>query len=118
MQHERVARALVAAVESGDPGALRAMMHPGVELTVDGGGVVPAPPAALRGAHEVTRYLSGVLLDSEVSVRIASVNGMPGLVVCRRGEVTGVLGMRARGRLIVQAWLVVNPGKLTRWRAE
>ena len=118
MQHERVARALAAAVETGDPGQLGGLMHPSVELTVDGGGIVAAPSAALRGAQEVTRYLSGVLLDSEVSVRIASVNGMPGLVVCRHGEVTGVLGMRVRGRLIVQAWLVVNPGKLTRWHAE
>lgn len=94
------------------------MMHAGVELTVDGGGVVAAPPAALRGAREVTRYLSGVLLGPEVSLRIASVNGVPGLVVCRSRVVTGVLGIRVRRRLVVQAWLVVNPDKLSRWRVD
>jgi RNA polymerase sigma-70 factor (ECF subfamily) len=118
VQHDRAAKALVEAAASADAGALGRMLHPGVELTVDAGGKVPAPRSALSGASEVGRYLSGVLFDPEASLRVASVNGMPGIVVCRRGEVTGVLGIRLRGRRIVQAWLVVNPDKLTGWSVE
>lgn len=117
MQHERAARALVAAAEAGDRDRLRRLLHSGVELTVDGGGVVPAPTTALHGASEVAPYLSATLLDPAVSLRLASVNGMPGVVVHRGREVAGVLGIRVRGRLIVQAWLVVNPDKLRRWGA-
>ena len=118
VQHDRVAKALVAAAASADLAAVGRMLHPGVELTVDAGGKVPAPRSALRGASEVGRYLSGVLFDPAASLRTASVNGMPGIVVRRGGEVTGVLGIRLRRRRIVQAWLVVNPEKLTRWGVE
>jgi len=79
---------------------------------------VPAPRSALSGASEVGRYLSGVLLDQAATLRVASVNGMSGVVVCRGGKVTGILGIRLRRRRIVQAWLVVNPEKLTGWDVE
>jgi hypothetical protein len=118
VQHDRVAKALVAAAASADPRAVGRMLHPGVELTVDAGGKVPAPGSALNGASEVGRYLSGVLLDPAATLRVASVNGMSGIVVCRGGKVTGILGIRLRRRRIVQAWLVVNPEKLTGWGAE
>jgi hypothetical protein len=118
VQHDRVAKALVAAAASADPRAVGRMLHPGVELTVDAGGKVPAPRSALSGASEVGRYLSGVLLDQAATLRVASVNGMSGVVVCRGGKVTGILGIRLRRRRIVQAWLVVNPEKLTGWDVE
>jgi RNA polymerase sigma-70 factor (ECF subfamily) len=118
VQHDRVAKALVAAAASADPRAVGRMLHPGVELTVDAGGKVPAPRSALSGASEVGRYLSGVLLDPAATLRVASVNGMSGVVVCRGGKVTGILGIRLRRRRIVQAWLVVNPEKLTGWDVE
>ena len=91
------------------------MLHSGVVLTVDGGGLVAAPAAAVEGASEVGAYLGEALLPAAVSARIESVNGVAGVVVCREGRVTGVLSVRVRGRLIVEAWLVVNHDKLTHW---
>lgn len=91
------------------------MLHPGVVLTVDGGGVVAAPPRALEGASTVGAYLGEALLDAAVSARVESVNGEPGIIACREGRVTGVLSIRVRGRLILEAWLVLNPEKLTHW---
>jgi len=91
------------------------MLHPGVVLTVDGGGMVAAPIAALEGASEAGRYLCEVLGDKRASLVTGSVNGAPGIVVHRDAKVTGVLGIRVRGRVIVEAWLVLNPGKLERW---
>jgi len=114
-QHERVVRALVAVAEQGDSRGLTRMLHPGVVLTVDGGGIVAAPAAALEGAPDVGGHLRGVLLDEVVSLRVESVNGVPGIVVCREGRVTGVLSISVRGCLILEAWLVSNPEKLTHW---
>lgn len=115
MQHERVVRTLVAAAEDRATRAVGRMLHPGVRLTVDGGGVVAAPASALDGASEVGAHLVGVLLDPLAALRVESVNGVLGIVVCREGRVTGVLSIRVRGRLILEAWLVVNPQKLTGW---
>ncbi len=92
------------------------MLHPGVVLTADGGGVVAAPARALEGASAVGAYLGDVLLSPAVSARVESVNGVPGVVACREGRVTGVLSIRVRGRLILEAWLVANPDKLTHWK--
>ncbi|MFE5410451.1 hypothetical protein [Microbacterium sp. NPDC056569] len=91
------------------------MLHPGVVLTVDGGGVVAAPVGAVEGASEVGEYMTAVLLDAAASLRVESVNGVPGIVVCREGRVTGVLSIRVRRRVILEAWLVMNPAKLTQW---
>lgn len=108
-------RALVAVAEQGDSRGLTRMLHPGVVLTVDGGGVVAAPATALEGASDVSRYLRSALLDGVASLRVESVNGVPGVVVCREGRVAGVLSICVRGRQILEAWLVLNPEKLTHW---
>jgi len=114
-EHERVARALIAATSTTDAATLARMLHPDVQLTVDGGGHVPAPPTPLRGRVEVVRYLTRVLGDPEVDTVIESVNGMPGVVVRREATVVGVLVLRVRRSLVCEAWLVANPDKLASW---
>jgi RNA polymerase sigma-70 factor (ECF subfamily) len=91
------------------------MLHPRVVLTVDGGGAVAAPSRALEGASIVGEYLGEMLIAMVESQRVESVNGLPGIVLCRAGHVTGVLSIRVRGQLILEAWLVLNPEKLTHW---
>jgi RNA polymerase sigma-70 factor (ECF subfamily) len=113
--HDQVARALVAIGAARDIRGLTRLLHPGVALTVDGGGRVPAPQAALEGATEAGIYLAHVLLAPGTALRVDAVNGMPGVIVCRDAAVTGILGFRVRRRRIVEAWLVLNPEKLTRW---
>lgn len=113
--HERVVREIVAAAASDDAPGLKRMLHPGVVLTVDGGGIVAAPSTALSGASEVAAYLGPLLSDPAASLRIESVNGMPGVVVRRDGAPTGVLCLAVRGGRVREAWLVVNPEKLAGW---
>ena len=108
----------MAAAVARDANRLRRMLHRSVELTVDGGGNVQAPRSPLSGAHQVGAHLGVVLFDPAVSLAVASVNGMPGIVVRRKGEVVGVLSLQVRGRLVVRAWLVANPDKLGSWSAR
>ena len=115
VHHDRVARALAAIAAAGDERALRRLLHPGVALTVDGGGRVAAPSEALEGATDVGSYLAGVLLAPGTILRVDAVNGMPGVVLCRDRAVVGILGFRVRDRQILEAWLVLNPDKLARW---
>jgi RNA polymerase sigma-70 factor (ECF subfamily) len=115
VQHDRVAHALVAVGAAGDRRGLERLLHPGVALTVDGGGRVAAPAAALEGATAVGAYLAEVLLAPGTTLRVDAVNGMPGVVVCHDSRIAGVLGLRVRDRRILDGWLVLNPDKLTRW---
>lgn len=114
---ERAVYDVVVAVAGGDRKRWERMLHPDVRLTVDAGGVVPAPDQPLCGAPDVSAYLWGVLAEPETDPRVTSVNGMPGLVVRRQGEVTAVLSLDVRDGLVVEGWLVVNPEKLRTWSA-
>ena len=114
-RHDRAARALVEAASAGDRRRVERMLHPDVELTVDGGGVVAGPGSALRGASEVGAHLASTLLDPQTTLRVESVNGFPGVTVRRSRRVTGVLAIRVQAGLIVEAWLIVNPEKLSAW---
>lgn len=115
VEHERAARALIAATNATDAAALGRLLHHNVTLTVDGGGQVPAPRSPLRGRVAVVRQLLRVLSDPEVDTAVESVNGMPGVVVRRDGSVVGVLALRVRGLLVCEAWFMVNPDKLASW---
>ena len=114
-EHDRAARALIAATKATDAVALGRVLHYDATLTVDGGGRIPAPRAPLRGRVAVVRHLLQVLADPEVDTAVESVNGMPGVVVRRDGEVVGVLVLRVRGAVVREAWLVANPDKLASW---
>ncbi|GAA5199273.1 hypothetical protein [Microbacterium jejuense] len=118
VHHERVAQGLLAAAAAGDARGMERMLHPGAALTVDGGGHVPAPGTTVEGATDVAACLADVLLATGTTLRIEAVNGLPGIIVCRRGAVVGILGLRVRGRQIIEAWLIVNPDKLTRWNCD
>jgi RNA polymerase sigma-70 factor (ECF subfamily) len=113
--HDRVVHALVAVAAAGDSDGLGRMLHPGVALTVDGGGKVPAPLTVLEGAARVGAYLAEVLRAPGTTLRVDVVNGMPGVVVCRDAGVVGIAGVQVRDRRIVEVWLVLNPEKLARW---
>lgn len=114
-EHDRVARALIEATDAADAAALGRALRDDVTLTVDGGGLVPAPAAPLRGRVAVVRQLLRVLSDPGVDTVVESVNGMPGVVVRRDGGVVGVLALRLQGSLVCEAWLVANPDKLASW---
>ncbi|UJP08707.1 hypothetical protein L2X99_09220 [Microbacterium sp. KUDC0406] len=51
----------------------------------------------------------------ETTFTIASVNGVPGLVLAREQTVVAVLTAEGRSALISRIWMVCNPDKLRQW---
>lgn len=113
-QQEELVTAFAAACAGGDLEGLVALLDPGVVWRADGGGKVTATRRVSRGAEEVARWLLSFMRRPPTLVRMASVNGSPGLVVVRDGS--GVLTVVAftvdRGR-ITALDAIRNPDKLT-----
>ncbi|MEX0427190.1 RNA polymerase sigma factor SigJ [Nocardioides sp. DS6] len=118
-EHDAVVRAFVAAAGGGDLGGLTALLDPTVTLRSDGGGVVSAARNPVVGPRNVARFLLGVLTKrpSWALAERATADGL-GFVLTETGEVRAVANLRVVGGRVTDVWLVVNPGKLTGWRAR
>ena len=78
----------------------------------DGGGKVTATRQTALGAGEVARWLLGFMRHPPTLVRLATVNGGPGLVVRDGGGVLTVVSFTIdRGR-ITALDVIRNPDKL------
>ena len=76
--------AFVVALATGDAPTLAAVLHPGVELRSDGGGIVRAARRVVRGPLRVSRLLTGLVAEepgSLAATRPLLVNGDPGFWV-------------------------------------
>ena len=112
-QQEELVRAFAAACAQGDLAGLVALLDPDVVWRADGGGKVTASRRVAHGADEVGRWLLGFTRLPPTLVRMATVNGAPGLVVRDGGGVLTVLAFTVdRGR-ITALDAVRNPDKLT-----
>jgi RNA polymerase sigma-70 factor (ECF subfamily) len=88
-----------------------------VELTGDGGGKVPALARPLHGRSRVAPtlidWVGRVGRLPDVSIRLAEINGSPGLVFLDgQGRLFGVWGLDVDGGRIRSVRSVVNPDKL------
>ena len=111
-QQEQLVTAFAAAC-AGDLEGLVALLDPGVVWRADGGGQVTATRRIARGADEVARWLLSFMRLPPTLVRMASVNGSPGLVVRDGGGVLTVVAFTVdRGR-ITALDAIRNPDKLT-----
>lgn len=101
---------------AGDDDAIRALLHPDVELVIDSGGDRPEP-AATPGPDGREAAVSGLraLAAPDITILTASVNGLPGLLLVRGGAVVGVVTADVRDRLLANVWVVCNPDKLRHW---
>jgi RNA polymerase sigma-70 factor (ECF subfamily) len=112
-QQEELVTAFAAACAGGDLEGLVALLDPGVVWRADGGGKVTATRPVARGADEVARWLLSFMRRPPTLVRMASVNGSPGLVVRDGGGVLTVVAFTVdRGR-ITALDAIRNPDKLT-----
>jgi RNA polymerase sigma-70 factor (ECF subfamily) len=111
--HQRLLSELLAAFSSGDLRGLERLLAAEIVLVADGGGEVPAARRPIRGAQQVTQFLSGLLRQApaEVRVDVADINGWPALVVEIDGTVTHVLSIAGQAQ-IQHIAIVRNPGKL------
>jgi len=83
-QHARLVSTFIAATQSGDLRALTDMLSSDVRVVTDGGGKVAAALNVLEGADHAARFLIGASRKGwrdDYTVRLAAVNGLPGVIV-------------------------------------
>jgi len=111
--HDDVVRRLAAACHPGDVIAIEAVLGPDAVAVCDGGGRVPAPIRAVRGAAQVAQLLRALLPGTGLTVE--SVNGRAGLVARRAGVAVAVIAVGCREDRATILWVVLNPAKLRGW---
>lgn len=113
-----ILEALSAAMIAGEDEAIRAVLHPDVDLVVDSGGVLPSSsPDVVPDPDGRDAAVAGLraLVDADIAILTASVNGLPGLLLVRGDAVVGVVTADVRDRLLANVWVVCNPDKLRHW---
>ncbi|HEX2072522.1 MAG TPA: RNA polymerase sigma-70 factor [Geodermatophilus sp.] len=113
---QEVTERFLAACAGGDVDALLAALSPGAVLISDGGGKAKAALRPIVGAEKVARFLIATTAtgvgDPALSVRIADVNGSPGVVAWRNGEPFVAVSLVVADGRIDQVLVVRNPDKL------
>lgn len=114
----RLSAAFQQAANTGDVAALVRLLHPGVTLRSDGGGVARAALNPVHGPDKVARFVVGVL-ERQRPVRLASRVTDAGTLLTfdRGGSVSGVLELVVRGDAVVDVLIQWNPRKLALWHA-
>lgn len=112
---ERLTTEFLVACGTGDVDALMQLLAGDVVLHSDGGGVVSAARRPVVGPGDVARFMVGISKNAPVDlhVQLTLVNGDPGAVVSRAGDILFVLGLEIADRRIVRVNIVRNPEKLT-----
>ncbi|MBV2153933.1 RNA polymerase sigma factor SigJ [Kitasatospora sp. SUK 42] len=118
-EHRRAVEAFAAASTKGDILGLMEILDPDVVWHADGGGIVRAAARPVHGADRVARLVAGLVdrwFTPELGLGHATVNGEPGLLWYEKatGAVGGVMAFTLAGGRITEAYIVVNPEKLTR----
>lgn len=115
-EHSRIVRSFHRAWSAGDVAGLVHILDPAVTAVTDGGGVVSASTAPLRGAQDAAEFFVGALTRQPgLTIVEDQVNGQPGLVASHGGRVVAVVSLLVDGGRVVEAWAVRNPGKLVAW---
>lgn len=116
--HRKAIAAFAAAVAGADVSRLIDVLAPDVVWHSDGGGIVSAGVRPIVGADRVARLALGLVAKMlrtgfEPVVRVAAVNGEPGLVIyLPSGEPQGVMAFTVADGRIAAVHLVLNPEKL------
>jgi RNA polymerase sigma-70 factor (TIGR02957 family) len=112
-EQQAVVERFLAALRTGQLQELMAVMAPDVVLIADGGGIVPAAPAPVRGAELVTKLLARVSRLVTFEATAVWLNGAPAGRVEMDGQVGAVSLVVENGR-VTRIYAVANPQKLTR----
>jgi RNA polymerase sigma-70 factor (TIGR02957 family) len=113
---QEVTERFLAACVGGDVEALMAVLAPGVVLMTDGGGRAKAALRPIVGAAKAARFLVAVSADGlsapGLAIRLADVNGAPGVVVQTDAGPAIAVSLVVAGGRVEQALVVLNPDKL------
>ncbi|MEU9083859.1 RNA polymerase sigma-70 factor [Streptomyces sp. NPDC048357] len=114
-EQREIAEKFRAACAGGDLGEVLELLAPDVVTWSDGGGVVTAARRPLQGADHVARWWLGVLAKpqaAEGEMRVAEINGEPGLLLVLGGVNIGAMTFEAVDGRITALRITVNPEKL------
>jgi RNA polymerase sigma-70 factor (ECF subfamily) len=107
------------ATQSGDLGALTQMLASDVRVTTDGGGKVRAALNVIEGADraaqflvDVTRPRPGQWRRDDFTVRFATINGLPGIIVDAPEGPVQTAAFEIEGDVIRALYVVRNTDKL------
>ncbi|HEY3506311.1 MAG TPA: RNA polymerase sigma factor SigJ [Actinocatenispora sp.] len=107
--------------EARDIGGLVGLLDPDATFTADGGGVVRAALHPIEGGERIARYvldLVGATAATALTLVERTVNGQPGLLLQRHGDLVGVYAFDVAGDRITRIWAVRNPDKLRPWQVS
>jgi RNA polymerase sigma-70 factor (ECF subfamily) len=118
-QQRRVVDAFIAACAGGKLEDLLRLLDPSVVGWADVGGALAAASQPNVGPEAVARrvmeFFGG---GSGTTLLPRNVNGEPGIVAVRRGEVASVMALTLRQGAITRIYVVADPRKLARVRAS
>lgn len=119
----RLTQAFVMALGSGDIEGLKQVLAADAVFYSDGGGKVPAALKPILGAERIARFLTGLvrkpkiarrLVSGPLSLKLAPVNGMPGVLLYMGGRLAQTYALELRDGRIQTVYVTRNPEKLVR----
>jgi len=118
-KHARLLSAFAAATQSGDLNALTKLLASDVRVVTDGGGKVRSALKEIDGADraakflvEATRKRPGAWWRDDFTVRFATINGLPGVIVDAPEGPVQTAAFEIEGGVIRALYVVRNPDKL------
>jgi RNA polymerase sigma-70 factor (ECF subfamily) len=118
-KHAQLLSAFMAATQAGDLGALTKLLASDARVVTDGGGKVRAAQEVIDGADRVARFLVDATRKrpdawwrADFTVRVATVNGLPGVIVDAPEGPVQTAAFEIEGDVIRALYVVRNPDKL------
>ncbi|MET3666959.1 sigma-70 family RNA polymerase sigma factor [Caulobacter sp. 1776] len=115
-EERRLTTAFMEAVATGDEAALRGLLAEDVVMHADGGGLVSANLNPVKGLANAIAMILGVRRKwpppAGATVRLARINGQPGLVMAADGAVFQTVGLEIVEGRIAAVYTMRNPEKL------
>lgn len=115
-QLEQMTQRFFQASVNGDMEGLLNLLAEDVTLWSDGGGKVAAALNPIEGAEKVARFFIGLAkkLPSGFTMRLARVNGQPGVIAYVAGAPFSVFAIEVADGKVQAVRVIVNPDKLRR----
>ena len=114
--HQQLVSAFVNAARSGDLQTLMGLLADDVRVMTDGGGKVTSALNVIEGADRTARFVVGAVskgLPEGSTIRLAPINGLPGLIVYRPDGSVQSVAFEIAHNLVRAIYSVSNPEKLS-----
>jgi len=118
-KHARLMSAFMAATQAGDLEALTRLLASDARVVTDGGGKVRAALEVIEGAERVAQFLvdatrkrPGAWWREDFTVRFATINGLPGIIVDAPEGAMQTAAFEIEGDVIRALYVVRNADKL------